>query len=124
MEASHIFDLLKQWASLPDHEVEKLVSAENIVILKAVVNLLGDPRTQYIIDDKNFANVVREMRNLYRDGSRSLGNAIIEGSDWVDQGQPEKAKEVYKKFLESCMSKFYRDIAQVQLEKLQSKGSE
>ncbi|TAL32240.1 MAG: hypothetical protein EPN97_10045 [Alphaproteobacteria bacterium] len=117
---SHIFDLLKHWASLSDPEIKHLASAENISVLEEIVDLLGDPLVQYNIHDDNFVKVVRDMRNLYTVGSRALGAAIIEASDWVDKGQTGKAIDIYKGFLESCASKFYRKIAQSQLNKLQN----
>ncbi len=119
MKQPHEFDLLNQWASLSDDEVEKLVTREATAMLQQIVELLSDeskPKT--IVDRENFVSTIREMRKLYSDGSRLLGEAILEASDWMDKKEPAKAKETYHRFLSLCVSKFYKDIAKNQLQKI------
>jgi hypothetical protein len=119
MKQSHEFDLLNQWASLPDDEVEKLITTEAIATLQRVIELLSDEsKPKAIVDRGNFVLTVREMRKLYSVGSRLLGEAILEASGWMDKQEPIKAKESYERFLSSCVSKFYRDIARHQLQKI------
>jgi hypothetical protein len=55
------------------------------------------------------------MRELYRTGSRSIGETILKASVDLDSQDIEKAKEVYEHFLSSCTSKFYSDLAKRQL---------
>ena len=119
MKESHEFDLLNQWASLPDDEIEKLITTEAITTLQRVVELLGDEsKPKAVINRGNFVATVRAMRKLYADGSRLLGDAILEASNWMDKQEPVKAKETYERLLSSCVSKFYRDIARNQLWKI------
>jgi hypothetical protein len=119
MKQSHEFDLLNQWASLPDDEVEKLITTEAITTLQQAVELLSDEsKSKVIVNRGNFIATVREMRKLYAVGSRLLGQAILEASDWMDKQEPIKARQTYERFLSSCVSKFYRDIARNQLRKI------
>lgn len=118
MKESHELDLLNQWASLPDDEIEKLITAEAIATLQRVVELLGESKLKVVVNRGSFVATVREMRKLYADGSRLLGDAILEASDWMDKQEPVKAKETYERLLSSCVSEFYRDIARNQLRKI------
>jgi hypothetical protein len=116
------FDLLKQWASWDDDEIEKIISDNTIATLQRIVRLLADESIadSRVVTRDNFVATVREMRELYREGSWQLGEAIIEASDLADNREFTKAKEVYERFFASCGSKFYRDIARNRLKKLGS----
>lgn len=116
----HEFDVLNRLANLPDAELQKAITEEAISVLQRVATLLGDEnqKNMTVVNRNNFVPVVREMRRLYEIGSLRLGDAILEASDWLDKNQPAKAKEAYERFLSSCTSKFYRDIAKSQMEKL------
>jgi hypothetical protein len=116
-QPTHEFDSLNQWASLPDAEIEKLVSDETIDVLQRVVELLSDESqpSNLVVDRGNFVVTVRKMRALYMEGSRLLGDAILEASDWMDKQEPAKAREAYERFLATCKLKFYRRIATNQL---------
>ena len=79
----------------------------------------------YLLDEKtvvvgkdNFARLVDEMRALYKQGSRQLGNAIIEASNLLEKNQYEEAKAIYQNFLSICPSLFYKDIAINELDRL------
>lgn len=119
-DRDHDFDVLDRWAILPDAELEKAITNDAIRTLQRVVSLLGDENQnkKQVVSRDNFISVVREMRMLKKTGSRRLGEAILEASDWLDKNQPAKAKEAYERFLSSCTSKFYRDIAKTQMGKL------
>lgn len=116
----HEFDALNRWAHLSDAELEKIISDDAISILQRVVLLLGDEDQQnkLVVNRSNFGSIVHEMRSLYVIGSRHLGEAILEASDWLNKKHPVKAKEVYERFLSICPSKFYGDIARHQIAKL------
>jgi len=117
---NHEFDSLNLWASWSDAEIENIISDDTIVVLQRAVQHLSDEvqSSRIIVNRDNFVSTVREMRKLYADGSRLLGQAILEASDWLDKQEPAKAKEVYEHFLSLCASKFYRDIARNQLKKI------
>ena len=117
---THDFDLLNRWATLPDSEMEKAISKDSLAVMQRVVHLLADESEseKIVVDNDTFVRLVREMRELYETGSRSLGESILQASEYVDNQEIEKAKEVYHRFLSSCASKFYRDIAKSQLKKL------
>jgi hypothetical protein len=124
-EVAPDFDLLKQWASWDDDEIKKVVSDDTIETLQRVVRLLADESIadSRVVTRDNFVATVREMRELYREGSWQLGEAIIEASDLADNRELAKAREVYERFLASCGSKFYRDIARNRLKKLGASGT-
>ncbi len=88
--------------------------------MQRVVHLLADESEseQIVVNNETFVRLVHEMRELYKIGSRSLGESILQASEYVDSQEVEKAKEVYRRFLSSCASKFYRDIAKNQLKRL------
>lgn len=120
---SHDFNLLNLWATWPDSEIERVISKESIAAMERVVRLLADESEseKIVVNDETFVQLVHEMRKLYKIGSRSLGETILEASQYVDNQEIEKAKEVkevYEHFLSSCASKFYRDIAKSELDKL------
>ena len=116
----HEFDILNKWALLSDTEIEKIISDDTIALLQRVVALLSNEaqNNEIVVRRENFVSTVRYMRKLYEDGSRLLVQAILEASDWLDKQQPAKAKETYERFLASCVSKFYRDIARNQIGKI------
>lgn len=119
MKESHEFDLLNRWAALPEAEARKLASPETIAALQLVVNLLSDetkpPKT---VTSSNFVTTIREMRKVYVDGSRLLGETVLIASDYADQKDHVRAQEIYEGFLSKCPSKFYRDIAKNMLKKI------
>lgn len=116
----HDFDLLDEWALRSDADIEKIISDDSIAALQRIVHLLGDEAqsSKIVVIRDNFVPLVREMRTLKHDGSRALGDAILEASDLLDQHEPAKAREVYERFLSSCSSKFYRDIARNRLKSI------
>jgi len=125
-QGRHDFDRLRAWAELPDAELEKLIDADSIGVLRRVVWLLGDARggaaaargTGLPLDRAEFVTTVREMDRRFREGARSLGEAMIEAHEWGDKHDAAKARAAYQRFIESCGSKFHRDIARFQLRKL------
>jgi hypothetical protein len=110
---THPFDYLRLWDSWGDSEIEKIVSDDTMTILQDAVHLLNDVtnKERLTVTRENFISLVREMHNLCKDGSRSLGNAIIKAWEYEEVGDFSKAIEVCEDFLSSCTSKFYRDIA-------------
>jgi hypothetical protein len=118
------FDRLHVWAKLPDGELEKLIDAESIATMQRVMVLLGADAhcSGFPVDRADFCATVREMDRLCREGSRSLGAAMIEASEWDDKHDAERARAVYERFLAGCRSKFHREIARYQLRKLGTAG--
>lgn len=117
---NHDFDSLNQWATWQDSEIKRVVSADSIALMQRVVFLLADEKVQgeLVVDGENFVELVKEMAQLYRAGSRMLGDAILQASDFLDRDDLDKAKDVYQSFLSSCPSRFYRNIAKNQLDAL------
>jgi hypothetical protein len=70
------------------------------------------------LDRADFVATVRDMDRRFRDGARSLGAAMVEAHEWGDKRDAAKARAAYERFIESCRSKFHRDIARLQLRKL------
>jgi len=104
---------------MSDEDLQGVISQESIEALKrlgALLNETGLPATG--ITPSNFAEIVRELRRLQRDGSRALGDAIIRASDYEDNNQKDEARSVYTKFLQHCVSPCYRDIAETQIRNL------
>lgn len=123
-QRQHDFDRLHVWANLPDDRLEKLIDADSIATMHRVMALLGadSRRSGFPIDRADFVTTVREMDRLCREGSRSLGAAMIEASEWGDKHDSERARAVYERFLAGCRSKFHREIARYQLRKLGAAG--
>lgn len=116
----HDFDFLNEWARLTDAELENVATIETLARLRRVVEQLGDDaQAKQTLSRDNFASTVRQMRTLYVDGSRLLGEAILEASDLRDRHALEEARQVYRRFLSKCHSRFYGDIARTQLAKLE-----
>lgn len=116
IDETHDFDLLNRWAQLPDGELAGLATKDAIIALRRVVGLLADKtqnRTE--ISEDSFVETVRKMRELYRRGSRGLGEAIIEAATYEKQGDFAQAKAVYERFIALCPSAFYTKIAEYQL---------
>ena len=124
MARQHDFDRLHAWAKLPDVELGKLIDADSIATMHRVMVMLGaDGRCSgFPVDRADFCATVREMDRLCREGSRSLGAAIIEASEWGDKHDAARARAVYERFLAGCRSKFHREIARYQLRKLGAAG--
>ena len=130
-QGGHDFDRLRAWAELPDAELEKLIDADSIAVLRRVMWLVGDADgdarggaqggargTGLPLDRADFVATVRDMDRRFRDGARSLGAAMVEAHEWGDKHDAAKARAAYERFIESCRSKFHRDIARLQLRKL------
>ena len=117
---THDFDVLDEWASWSDDDIEKIISDKTIAALQRMVEVLGDETkdSNVVVTKGNFVPMVRELRKLKHEGARALGEAILEASDWLDKQQPARAKMVYENFLSSCTAKFYRDIGRDQLIKI------
>jgi len=103
-----------------DDELAKLIDADTIAVMQRVMVLLGaDARCSgFPVDRADFVSTVREMDRLCSEGSRSLGEAIAEASEWGDKHDQQRARAVYERFLAGCRTKFHREIARYQLRKL------
>ena len=124
MARQHDFDRLRAWAALSDDELAKRIDADSVATMQRVMVMLGaDSRRGGVPDDRaDFVATVREMDRLCREGSRSLGEAIVEASAWGEKQDRERARAVYERFLADCRSKFHREIARYQLRKLGAAG--
>lgn len=124
MARQHDFDRLRDLAALGDDELAKRIDADSVATIQRVMVMLGadSRRCDFPEDSADFAATVREMDRLCREGSRSLGEAIIEASAWGDKQDRARARAVYERFLADCRSKFHREIARYQLRKLGAAG--
>jgi tetratricopeptide (TPR) repeat protein len=121
IDETHDFDLLNRWAQLPDGELARLATKDAIIVLRRVVDLLADKtqnRTE--VSEDSFVETVRAMRELYRRGSRVLGEAIIEAAAYVKQGDFAQAKAIYERFIALCPSAFYTKIAKYHLQRIRN----
>ena len=118
------FERLRVWAALPDNELAKLIDADSMALMQRVTVLLGaDARRNALpVDRDDFVATVREMDRLYREGTRSLGEAIVEASEGGEKQDAARARVVYERFLAGCRSKFHREIARYELRKLGTAG--
>jgi hypothetical protein len=108
----HVFDYLDQWSSLSDDEIFALYSHTTSDIARRALKELGNAEDQSIkVSKENFVSLIRRLREAKRIGSRALGEAIIEASELIERNHPGQAIEVYRKFLASCPSSFFRRIA-------------
>jgi len=107
------FSLLEFWDSWLDPEIEKIISDETIEVVQRLVFQLADEpeAVKTVVDRSNFVPLVREMSKLDTVGNRSLTDAILEAGKLANNDETDKAKEVIKRFLASCRSRFYRNIA-------------
>ena len=119
-KSKHVFDVVNEWALCSDDKINAVISEETITILQQAVDLLTDDTvdTKTLVTQNNFVPKVHEMRKLCMEGSRAFGDALIEASEFLDNGLPDEAKEIYKQFLLSSKMPFYRNIAQAQLRKI------
>jgi len=122
MASGNDFDRLRAWAALPDDQLVKLIDAESIAAMRRVMVLLGAEARGLPADRADFVATVRDLERLYREGSRSLGEAIVEASAWGEKHDAERARAVYERFLAGCRSKFHCEIARFQLRKLVAAG--
>jgi hypothetical protein len=124
MARQHDFDRLRALAALDDEALAKRIDADSIAAMQRVMVMLGaDQRASgFPVDRADFVATVREMDGLCSEGSRSLGEAIVEASAWGDKKDSERARAVYERFLADCRSKFHREIARYQLRKLGAAG--
>jgi len=124
IDSNHYFDVIDRWAALSDSELINLYSDVAIATLQRVVEMLCDTNQglDIRVDRNNFVHLIHNMKQIKRDGSRRLGEAILQASDFLDQNQPSKAIEVYESFIETSCGTFYRDIARVQLSKIRFLG--
>lgn len=121
MIKTHDFDHLNEWALLSDEELQAQCSNDSLTLLKQVVDLLGNEQeAKAKVSSESFVANVRAMRRRYEEGSLSLGQAILDAGDFVEQGDTDKALQVYARFIEQCPSKFYCDIAMSEMEKLRN----
>lgn len=119
MTKDNDFDFLKYLASMADEELQTLFSKATVERIERLAFLLQRRHESSQLGTANFVKTVRELHNLYKTGSRALGQAIIEASDYAQQGHIEQAKNVYYSFIETCPSEFYRRIAEHQIKALE-----
>jgi hypothetical protein len=124
MARQYDFDRLRALAALDDDALAKRIDADSIAAMQRVMVMLGaDQRASgFPVDLSDFVATVRAMDGLCSEGSRSLGEAIVEASAWGDKKDSERARAVYERFLTGCRSKFHREIARYQLRKLGAAG--
>jgi hypothetical protein len=114
----HDFDDLNAWFWLLESQSGLDISEEMIGKMKRIVARLEDEPTQEVTGE-NFIEVIRDMHAKLRAGSRALGDAIVMASGHLESGNYLAAQQVYRTFIASCTSPFYRDIALIQLENIE-----
>ena len=121
---THPFDHLNEWRQKSVDELVALGDEKNLVILQRVAELLHDatPESPLICTRENFAEITGKMIYLYINGSRALGNALLDAANELDNNNIGLAREIYCNFIEQCPSDFYRNIARSELKKLTRKG--
>jgi hypothetical protein len=106
------FDLLTHWARLTDAELTPLATEEAFDVLRRLAEVLAErDQEETKFTELNFVAMVRNLHDLYRRGSRALGEAIIKASRYEKEGKLADAKRIYEEFLASCPSDFYKRIA-------------
>ena len=80
MPRQHDLVRLRALAALGDEDLAKCIDADSVATMQRVMVMLGaDTRASgFPVDRADFVATVREMDRLCREGSRSLGEAIIE----------------------------------------------
>ncbi len=119
--SSH-FDWLNSVAQARDDEILEHFSPECVRHLSFLVEYLEDvdalPRTK--VERDNFVSITGRMCELYKSGSKDLGETIIHSDELLKTGLSDQAKEVYAAFMRRCKSRFYLDIALTQLNKIRN----
>ena len=98
---------------MPEDRLRHDLSETDLAMMKEIVALLvGRPSAEdYQVTASQFPKLVREMRMLYEQGSRSLGEAIIKASECIEVGHSENAISIYSVFINLSPSPFYKRIA-------------
>jgi len=118
------FDMLREWAKLEDAELVRIFSKRNGKTLSDIVQDLGTAdHKAYPIDRDSFPGLVREMADLLKNGSRQLGDVILRASRYEAEGKMKRAARLYRDFITSCPSDFYKVKAQHELDRLLSPKS-
>jgi hypothetical protein len=110
---------------MPDDQLEKVIDADSIAVLRRVVCLIDDSRrAEPPLDRAEFVATVRTMERLYSEGARSLGEAMNEAHACSDQRDAARARAAYERVIARCGSRFHRDIARLELKKLDTAAGE
>jgi hypothetical protein len=122
----HDFDRLKDWAALPDAELERRIDADAIALLRRLAWLMGDAeqtkRATLPLDGAGFVATVRELDRRFREGARSLGAALREAEALSERQDRAGMRRVYERFMARCGSRFHRDVAKFRLRRLEGAG--
>ena len=108
---AHHFDALSEWSQCSDVDLAAKFGPEAELLMRKITQDLTDQSLQTAITQDNFVTLVRRMRALYENGSRSLGDVIASAGELRDKGQPEEARALLLAFAQECSSPFYRKIA-------------
>ena len=116
----HPFDHLRIWSTRSENELERGVTDESLKTMSKIIDLLGGDDADSIgnLSTTTFPSYVRIMNARLKDGSHQLADAILRASEFIEIGQLEDAKEVYRHFIKDSTAPFYRRIAEFQLCKL------
>lgn len=106
------FDLLDEWALLPDSQLADIITKDSCATLNRILHLLRDvgPGDE-LVNEENFASLVRELRQAKHEGSHLLGEAILRVADLRETGNSAEANRVLEAFANTTKSPFYRRIA-------------
>lgn len=107
------FDVLKEWGTRSDTELQAIYSQSAHDQVVYFLTRLGDElERKTSVDDSTFVPLVRKMHERYREGSRLLGEAIVNGLELRDRGRIKDAALHFRDFVDRCPSECYREVAE------------
>ena len=123
MNDQHPFEILRRWSECSEDDLMNEIKGSSArITLSAAIKLLIDKPVEideYAIDE--YPKIIKKLNQLVRDGSWSLGEAIIKSTDLAMAGFLENAIVEMEKFKVSCKSPFYRHSADKHILGLKSK---
>jgi len=113
------FDLLiGEWHEMADQgpeEIEGRFASDGRELLGRILReAMGNPTVGEFSSPSEFAQYVIDLRANERAWSRHLGDIIVAAQSWLDQSNPEAAKQVFDEFEAKCPWKMFVDIARTQ----------
>lgn len=81
---------------------------------------LGDSLGNKTLSAETFHKVVRQLNLAYKQSSQELSNVILEALDERDNGNVEKAIEMFRGFNKSSSSPCHKEVATYYISELSS----
>jgi hypothetical protein len=121
--ATHQFDMLDGWSAKSDDELREQYSPMTVQTVRGLVAELLDSDVFVAVDRERFPQIVRTLHAILGEGSRALGQALIEAGEHRKRGQAEAFAAVMRRFIERSPSRFHRQIAERYLEGTRREGA-